>query len=306
MNKKFFSTLFRKPYLFRRITTLSLEEFNMLVRKLEPEWNQREYQRLSAKQRKNKVGQGRNYELKTFANLVLVTIIYLRTSVGYELLGLLTGVDQSTIRRVVKRVTPLLTDRFIPKTILTKGKRRTNDLDELLEDYPELEEVVFDGTELPINRPKKRQKQSYSGKKKRHTKKSVIARDKKHGLIVGVSPPKKGKVHDKKQLEQTGWDDKIPDDLDRYGDLGYLGMAGDNWHLPCKKPKNGELTKQRKRFNKKHAKKRIGVEHSIRGMKIFRRIGELVTIRDNDFLYNTLLASANLTNFKVLVRQGIG
>lgn len=306
MHKKFFNTLFRKAYLFRRITTFSLKEFNTLVQKLEPEWNQREYQRLLVKKRKNKVGQGRSYELKTFANLVLVTILYLRTSMGYELLGLLVGIDQSTVRRVVKRVTPLLTDRFIPNTALNKHKQRTNNLDELLKDYPELEEVVFDGTELPVNRPKKRQKQSYSGKKKRHTKKSILVRDKKKGLIVGLSPPKKGKIHDKKQLEQAGWDDKLPDDVQRFGDLGYFGMNGENWHLPHKKPKGGELTKQQKRKNKKHAKGRIGVEHNIRGMKIFRRIGGLVTIRDNDFLYNTLLASANLANFKVLVRQGIG
>lgn len=306
MNKRFFNQLFRKPYLFRRITTFSHEEFHTLVEKLEPEWNQREYQRLSAKKRKNKVGQGRPYELKTFKNLVLATILYMRTAIGYELLGLLVGVDQSTMRRIVRRVAPLLTDRFIPNTALNKNKKRTNNLDELLEDYPELEEIIVDGTELPINRPKKRQKQSYSGKKKRHTKKSVVARDKKRGLIVGVSPPKKGRVHDKKQLEQTGWDDKLPPEVDRYGDLGYIGMKGDNWHLPHKKPKGGELTKQQKRFNKKHSRKRIYVEHDIRGMKIFRRIGGLVTIKDNDFLYNILLASANLANFKVLVRQGIG
>jgi hypothetical protein len=304
--QKLFKKLLKKPYLFRRIVTLSIEEFGILSGKLKPEWKQKEYERLSAREnRKNKVGQGRKYELGNFSNLLLATCFYLRTNIGYELLSLIFDVDQSTLKRVVSRVTPLLTDRFIPKTEITKGKRRTNNLDELLEEFPELEDVIFDGTELTSKRPKKRQKQSYSGKKKRHTKKTVIALDKKTNIIVGVSPPKKGKVHDKKQLEQTSWDNKLSKDVNRYGDSGYQGMSKDNWIIPHKKPRTKELTKQQKRYNKKLAKQRIFVEHGIRGMKIFRRIGETLTIKSDEFLFNVLLASANLYNFKRLMRQGI-
>jgi len=206
MNTKFFDSLRTKEYLFRRITTFSHEEFDLLGKKLQPEWKEREFKRLSGKRRTNAVGQGRKYELKTFANLLLAAVLYLRTTIGYELLGLLLGIDQSTVRRVVQRVTPLLQDRFIPITPLNQKKKRTNNLDEFLKDYPELTDVIFDGTELTIQRPKRRQKAAYSGKKKRHTKKSVVARDKKTKLFLGVSPPKNGKIHDKKQMERTGWD----------------------------------------------------------------------------------------------------
>jgi hypothetical protein len=302
--QKIFTTLLNKPYLFRRIITLSIEEFNLLSEKLDPEWKQNEFERLSArKDRKNKVGQGRKYELGKFSNLLLATLFYLRTNIGYELLSLVFNVDQSTIKRVVRRVIPLLTDRFIPKTEITKKKRRTNNLDELLGQYPELTDVIIDGTELSIKRPRKRQKQSYSGKKKRHTKKTQVAQDKNTKLIIGLSPPKKGKIHDKKQVEQVGWNDKLPDDINCQGDLGFQGM--NNWIIPHKKPKGKELTKKQKRQNKKMARERITVEHAIRGMKIFRRIGETVSIKSDDFLFNVLLASANLYNFKRLVRQGI-
>ena len=303
--------LLSKAYLFRRIVTLSIEEFDVLVEKLEPEWQEREQERLmSRKNRKNAIGQGRPYELGSFKNLLLVTVIYLRTSIGYEFLALLFNIDSSTVKRVIRRTMPLLQDRFIPKTALTKRKKRINTLDEFLEEYPDLKDVIVDGTEFASKRPKKRQQQSYSGKKKRHTKKVQIARDKNTGLIVGVSPPAKGKIHDKKQLERTGWDDKLPDNINRWGDLGYQGMEDDpndasSWIIPYKGSKNYPLTKKQKRVNKQISKERVKVEHSIRGIKIFRRLGETLTIKTDELLFNSVLAAANLVNFKILVRQGI-
>ena len=305
--REYVGMFFGKPYVFRRLTTLSLEEFEILREKLEPAWRASEKKRLEArKNRIRKVGQGRPYELGNFTNLLFVTVIYLRTHASVELLSLLMRVDKDAVRRPVLRILPLLQDRFIPDTPLSKGRKRINTLDELLKDFPELEDVIFDGSEFPIQRPTRRQKQSYSGKKKRHTKKSVIALDKKTKLIIGVSPPRRGKIHDKKQLEKTGWDQKLPASIGRYGDLGYYGMKGSHWHLPHKKPKGGMLTRWQKTLNKRFAKERIVVEHGIRGIKIFRRIGEVITSKSDELFSTTLLAVANLSNFKRLVRQGLG
>jgi hypothetical protein len=306
-SKPFIEKTHSKPYLFRRLTTLDVEEFHLLVKKLEPEWNTREYKRLAGRKgRINTVGQGRPYELGAFANLLLCTIVYLRTTLGNELLGFLFDIDSTTIGRIVRRVVPLLQDRFIPKTELSKKKRRSNDLDEFLKEYPGLKDVIFDGTELPTYRPKRRQKQQYSGKKKRHTKKTQVALDRNTKLIIGLSQPVKGKMHDKKQLEKTGWDHKLPAHINRYGDLGYQGMPDERWHVPHKKPRGQELSARQKRENRQFSKKRIVVEHSIRGMKIFRRIGETIRVTVDEFLFSLLLAAANLYNFKRLVRQGIG
>jgi len=244
--------------------------------------------------------------LKTFGNLLLAAVLYLRTTIGYELLGLLLGIDQTTVKRVVKRVTPLRQDRFIPVTALTTRQKRTHSLDELLKDYPELTDAIFDGTALPIQRPKRRQKYAYSGKKKRHTKKSTVAADKRTHLFVGVSPPRKGRIHDKKQLEQTGWNRILPSSVRRWGDLGFVGMEGDAWRLPHKKPKGRKLSQRKTRANLTHARERIVVEHGIRTIKVFRRVGESVKVKSDAVLYTLLSASANLANFKVLVRQGIG
>lgn len=300
-----------KPYLFRRIVTLSVEEFKDLAGKLHLEWQEREYQRLkSRKNRIRAIGQGRKYKLGSFDNLLLLVVIYLRTNIGYELLALLFDIDPATVKRTIRRVMPLLQDRFIPKTKLNVRKKRINTLDELLEEYPEMEDVIFDGSEMPTKRPKKRQKQSYSGKKKRHTKKVQIAMDKRNNIIVGVSPPKKGKVHDKKQLEQTGWNDKLPDDINRWGDTAYIGMDDDindigNWIIPSKRSKKYDLSKEQRKSNKRISGKRIRVEHVIGKMKTFKRISEVLTIKTDEFLYSVILATANLANYKTLVRQGL-
>jgi len=304
MKKSCIPTLLKKPYLFRRTTTLSLDEFSILAYELEPEWKEREEARLSLRKRTNKVGQGRPYTLGSFDHLLLCALLFARTSVGYDLLGLFCGIDQSTVKRVVRRIMPLLMDRFIPVTELTPKKRRSNKLSDLLAEYPELADVIFDGTELPIKRPKRRQKQSYSGKKKRHTKKVQVALDKKTKLVLTVSPLKKGRIHDKKQLESTGWEECLPEDVRRSGDLGYQGMR--NWKTPHKKPRGQPLTSVQKRENKRFAKERIVVEHGIRGMKMFHRIGETITQKTDEFLFTTVLAAANLYNFKRLVRQGLG
>lgn len=296
-------TLLKKPYLFRRIVTLSPEELHILTDELAPEWQEREEARLSTHKRSNKIGQGRPYALGSFDHLLLCTLLFIRTSIGYELLGLLCGIDQTTVKRVVRRIVPLLQDRFIPVTELTRKKRRSNKLSDLLAEYPELTEAIFDGTELPTKRPKRRQKQSYSGKKKRHTKKVQLALDKNTKLLLAVSPLRKGRMHDKKQLESTGWDEKLSQSVERWGDLGYKGMP--NWRTPHKKPRGQPLTKVQKRENKQFAKERIVVEHGIRGMKVFRRIGDVITQKTDEFLFTTVLAAANLYNFKRLVRQGL-
>ncbi len=54
----------------------------------------------------------------------------------------------------------------------------------LLKSDVEYEVVLIDATETPIERPKKKQKYFYSGKKKKHTLKSQVVVDKKSQQII--------------------------------------------------------------------------------------------------------------------------
>jgi hypothetical protein len=57
---------------------------------------------------------------------------------------------------------------------------------EFLERFPEVEEVILDSTERPVQRPKdcERQKEHYSGKKKRHTRKHITGSPRKKRVIL--------------------------------------------------------------------------------------------------------------------------
>jgi hypothetical protein len=57
-------------------------------------------------------------------------------------------------------------------------KREISSAKEFFEAFPEAREIFIDGTERPIRRPRdnEAQRQSYSGKKKRHAKKNIVIR----------------------------------------------------------------------------------------------------------------------------------
>ena len=102
----------------------------------------------------------------------------------------------------------------------------------------------------------------------------------------------------------------MPDDINRWGDTAYIGMDDDindigNWIIPSKRSKKYDLSKEQRRSNKHISGKRIRVEHAIGKMKTFKRISETLSIKTDEFLYSVILATANLANYKTLVRQGL-
>jgi hypothetical protein len=73
----------------------------------------------------------------------------------------INGIDNSCICRSIKQIEPILA-----KVIALKKDRTSTQQDS--------ETIVIDCMEQPIERPKKRQKRYYSGKKKQHTLKVEI------------------------------------------------------------------------------------------------------------------------------------
>lgn len=129
----------------------------------------------------------------------------------------------------------------------------------------ELIELFFDSTEQQICSPKHKQKNYYSGKKKRHTLKNQLV-VLKRGKILSVSKSTAGKLHDKKLYDNTRVCINIK--CKKTGDLGYLGIP--SFTLPIKKPKGRNLTEEEKHYNKELSKRRTIIENSIGKMKIFQ------------------------------------
>jgi hypothetical protein len=84
-------------------------------------------------------------------------------------------------------------------------ERKSDRIEEFRAMFAEVEEVIIDSTERPVQCPKdpERQKELYSGKK-RYTRKDTTGSTRKKRIIL-LSKAKAGKVHDKKQLEEEDW-----------------------------------------------------------------------------------------------------
>ena len=300
-----FERAVRRPAVFRRLTSFTVDEFRLLAEKLEPEWLRAERRRLEAKpDRKKAVGQGRPYA-GSFKTMLLLTVMWLRTSSGNAILSMLFGIDEVTVRLWRKRVLPLLSDRFIPDTPVRGRMKRINDLDEFLRIYPEVREIIGDGSELKIQRPRRKQGKHYTGKSKRHVKKTVLIVNRKDGPILGRTRLRPGSVHDKRVLGEDpmhGRLDKRQDILKR-ADSAWTGEDPERGWLVNKRGRRSHpLTKRDRENNKALSKVRIGVEHAIRRVKVFRRLAETVVIRAEGQLEAALDAAVNLANFKILVR----
>lgn len=302
-----YQTIVSKPKLFRQLTTLTLAEFDLLVKKLEPEWKEREILRLSRPDRKRAVGQGHPY-FGTFSDLILFLAVYTRTNCSNVLLGLVFGLTEPTIIDLSKKLLPLLQDRFVPKTRLHKKRATINTLDELLEVYPDLEDVILDGCAIKTRRPKRKQGKNYSGKSKHHEKKIVLGINRKDGIIVGRTKLRPGAVHDKRVLDEDSLHKHLDKDskLKKRTDSAWTGEdKKKGWIVNRKGRRNHPLTKKQKKENRKLSKIRISIEHAIRRVKVFRRIGETAVFRAKGKLDSVLNAAINLANYKQLIRYPV-
>ena len=118
--------------------------------------------------------------------------MYWREYRSYAHIAQTYGLSESAVCRTIHTVEAALL-RSGQFTLLGKKALTKSDL--------AFEVVVVDATECPIARPKK-QRRSYSGKKKRHTQKAQVVADPttKRILITNFSA---GRTHDFKLFQQS-------------------------------------------------------------------------------------------------------
>ena len=110
-------------------------------------------------------------------------------------------------------------------------------------------------------------------KKKRHSIKNNLITDRRTRKIKGLRTTCEGKKHDKKLTDEQA--PPFPKGSKLWKDTGFQGCEpeGVTTLQPKKKPKGGELTPQEKEANHRISRVRVRVEHSIAGVKVFRRHG---------------------------------
>lgn len=162
---------------------------------------------------------------------------------------------------------------------------------------------MIDRTERPIQRPKDKQKQKnhYSGKKKRHTRKHLVMTDQNKRVLV-LSSAIAGKVHDKRQLNEEKLADFVPDDIPIHLDLGFQGWQNEfvNIKIPDKKPKGKELTQKQKPSNREKSSVRVKCEHARSGIKRYNAVAALYRNRIDDLDDRFMLTTTGLWNFYLM------
>ena len=254
--------------LLRALTGLNKKAFEELQEVFGEAVREEEVPRRSKQPRQRATGAGRKPRLETLEEKLIYILFYFKCYPTFDLAGLLFDIDRSQANRWMHRLQQPLEIALGQKMALPK--RKLTSRSEFIDAFPGVKRVIFDGTERPIQRSKDRekQKQDYSGKKKRHTRTHLSAVDPNKRILL-LSEAHNGKDHDKGILNQEKWGEYIPEEVQIDGDSGFQGLQKEraNVRIPQKKPKGGELTEEQKEENRQLASERVVCEHAFAGVK---------------------------------------
>lgn len=190
--------------LLRALTGLNQKAFAELKLTFAEVLANTEVPRRNPAPRQRATGAGRKPTLATVEAKLFFILFYFKVYPTFDLAGDLAGflfdLDRSQANRWMHRLQPILEAVLGEKLALPK--RKVTSLEEFVEAFPEVERVILDGTERPIQRAKdpEQQREDYSGKKKRHTRSHLAAVDPgRRILLFSVAYP--GKTHAKPTIK---------------------------------------------------------------------------------------------------------
>ncbi|MFC3601954.1 transposase family protein [Deinococcus soli (ex Cha et al. 2016)] len=290
--------LMQRPRSFESLCGLNPTEFTLLAEHLEPLWTRAHRTSLLREGRKRRIGAGRQFKLDV-PHRLLLTLIYLRHDLPMHLLGVLFEMDAANVCRNIHALLPLL-EQALPAPLRARTlnsrkvtpddapRRRLRTLEDVLAAFPEIADIIVDGTEQPRGQPLKKkgsgpgkkpvgrpkdQKKFFSVKKGTHTLKTQVAVT-PDGLVVHLSAPAGGRTHDMKVLKQSRLLPRLPRGSRVWGDRGDTGLdklcAQHEVIVPRMRPKGGTLSPEDRALNHQIAKVRITVENVVCKLKKFR------------------------------------
>ena len=230
---------------------------------------------------------------------LLMCLLRLKDNPTQGTLEAFFGIDQSNVCRYLQFCNRMLEKILPTPRKISKAISECKTAKELKEFIPGrgAGTLLVDGTHIPVRRSgdKERRKETYSGKKKRHTFSTTIV-SATNNIILGIGSTVVGKTHDITLLREDPipfgrWAEKMHDGSNpkgerftAYMDLGYRGMQKDllgaNVIMPHKRPRKrkGEearkLTDEQKKHNKKTGGIMVTVENSIGRIKQYARMTE--------------------------------
>jgi hypothetical protein len=292
----YIASALRTDRMCKALTGLKVSEFKNLV--IDFAWNYNEYEAKKKKKRIRKIGGGRNSKIETIEEKLFYILWYMKTYPTFDLASFQVGFARSSACYWMHDLLPILEQTMKRKFVLPE--RKISDPKEYFRLFPEAKEVFVDALERLKQRPKKKksQQKAYSGKKKAHTRKSVVVSDKNRKILV-VTKQKSGRRHDKRLADKNSVFEMIPKEITVYTDTGFMGAqrVHPNIYIPKKKSKGKPLTFDEKEINKLISSYRVIVEHAIGGIKRFRCMSEKLRNRKAFIDDKFLLLSAGLWNY---------
>lgn len=128
---------------FRQVTGVNILTFNKMVEVLKDSYAEVHKKR------------GRNRDL-SIEDMLLMMLEYYKEYRTFECIGASYGINKSNVCRTVQ---------WVEEVLIRCGLFRLAGKKALISPDTEVEVVLVDSTEMPIERPKKGQKKYYSGKK---------------------------------------------------------------------------------------------------------------------------------------------
>lgn len=289
------SHILSKNRLLRSLTGLNRRAFDQLLPKFTVAYTA---SCIADKPRQRAAGGGRKSQLLSMADKLFFILLYIKVYPTFDLLGVLFDFHRSRAHRWVHRLQPVLEVTLDKELVLPE--RQLKSMAEFIERFPSVERAIIDGVERPIQRPKDRtrQKRTYSGKRKRNTRKHIGMSDQTKRLLV-LTPAQDGKFQDKCLLDASVLVEHIPQDIPVQVDLGFKGLEAEyeNIEIPHKKPPNGTLSEQQKQDNQTLSRQRIVIEHTFSGLKRYGAIADIYRNRTVDFDDHLMVTAAGLWNF---------
>ena len=282
--------------LIRALTGLNRKAFDELCLRFGSVYE--ESLQKESKPRKRARGGGRKARLESIQAKVFFILFYFKGYPTFDVLSIIFDLERGRCNRWVHRLQGILETTLGQRMVLPE--RKITSIEAFLERFPEVKTVIFDATERPVQRPQDddKQREHYSGKKKRHTRKHITGttRDKRVIILTEAEP---GKIHDIRQLRKAVLVDNIPDEVGIEGDLGFQGLQKEfvNIQLPHKKPRGKELSEIQKEENKALSAQRVVCEHAHAGVKRYNSVTSIYRNRVSDFDDRLMLTAAGLWNF---------
>ena len=218
-----YTTIKDKEREFLSITSLTHQEFKVLLPLFTKiyEEDYRSGKTRDGEVRKRNVGGGSKPKLITMEDKLFFILVYNKTYPTQTVLGLQFGMSQGQANVWILRLLPILHAAL--KELKLSPVREASEFS-----HDGSSDLLVDGTERKIQRPKneEKQKEKYSGKKKVHTDKNILIASQATGQIKYLSPTVPGKTHDKKAIDDTGI--QFPANTTLIQDTGFQGYKPEN------------------------------------------------------------------------------